>query len=164
MIELVKLWLLRVTAASLIAALADSLMPKGPVRQVGRLVCALVVLWAVVSPALELDMPGLDQAAGQLREQTGQRRQSLEQESGRMLKILIQRECSAYIVDKAEELGAVCTAQVTCAPGEGGIWLPQQAQITGELTQEQRDRLEQLIQTELGVPPQQQSYIGGETE
>jgi len=164
MIALVKLWLLRVTAASLIAALADSLMPKGPVRQVGRLVCALVVLWAVVSPALELDMPRPDQALGQLQDQTGQLRQDLEEESGAMLKKLIERESGAYIVDKAEDLGAQCTARVICASGEGGVWLPWQAEITGELTQQQREQLEELIHTELGIPPQRQSYTGGETQ
>lgn len=42
-------WLLSITGASVLCALADGLMPAGPVRRVGRLVCGLVLL-AVTSP------------------------------------------------------------------------------------------------------------------
>ena len=57
MMGLLRDWLLGVTAAALLAALAQSLMPPGPVKKAGGLVCGLVLLWAVLSPLAG----GLDQ-------------------------------------------------------------------------------------------------------
>ena len=52
MMELVGNWLTGVTAAAILCALANSLMPDGPVRRVGRLACGLAVLAAVLGPGL----------------------------------------------------------------------------------------------------------------
>ena len=54
----VRSWLLTVIAASLICALADALMPPGAVRRVGRLVCGLVLLGAILTPLARLDLSG----------------------------------------------------------------------------------------------------------
>lgn len=48
-------WLTGVTAAAILCALANSLMPDGPVRRVGRLACGLAVLAAVLGPVLRLE-------------------------------------------------------------------------------------------------------------
>jgi len=50
MMELVRGWLLGITGAAILAAVADGLMPEGGVRQVGKLVCGLVLLFAVLAP------------------------------------------------------------------------------------------------------------------
>ena len=55
MMELVGNWLTGVTAAAILCALANSLMPDGPVRRVGRLACGLAVLAAVLGPVLRLE-------------------------------------------------------------------------------------------------------------
>ena len=52
MMELVGNWLTGVTAAAILCALANSLMPDGPVRRVGRLACGLAVLAAVLAGML----------------------------------------------------------------------------------------------------------------
>ena len=48
-------WLTAVIAVSLLCAAADALMPQGAVKWAGRLVCALVLMGAVLSPLAELD-------------------------------------------------------------------------------------------------------------
>lgn len=50
MMGAVRSWLLAVIAASLLCAVAGALMPPGGVKRVGRLVCGLVMLAAVLSP------------------------------------------------------------------------------------------------------------------
>ena len=47
MIELLRVWLIGVTAAAILCALANSLMPQGPVRKVGKLALGLVMLAAL---------------------------------------------------------------------------------------------------------------------
>lgn len=160
--ELVRQWLLGATCASLMAALAEGLMPKGPVRQVGRLVCALVILCAVLRPVLGLDVPDAGRMLADLRGEVADSRMRLEQDSGQMLKTLIERESGAYIVDKAAELGAECQAQVECVLGDGGVWLPDRARVIGPLSGEQRQRLTAQIHSGLGISPDRLVYAGGE--
>ena len=57
MMDLVGNWLTGVTAAAILCALANSLMPDGPVRRVGRLACGLAVLAAVLGPVCMLVVP-----------------------------------------------------------------------------------------------------------
>lgn len=51
-----KTWLMRVIAAAILCTIAQDLSPKGSVKQVGRLVCAMVLLCVVLSPVKTLDM------------------------------------------------------------------------------------------------------------
>ena len=60
-------------------------------------------------------------------------------------------------MDKAEKLGAVCTAQVTCQAGENGVFLPQTAVLSGSFTPEQREALAQVLEEELGIPRARQT-------
>ena len=165
MIQLIRSWLTGVTCAAMIAALAESLMPQGAVRQVGRLACGLVLLWAALRPVQNMDPGGLTEYADGLRDQTRQRQLVLEEESGAILKTLIERESGAYIVDKAAEQGIVCRAEVTCAAEESGLWLPWSVRITGAMEPEQRGQLSRMIEAQLDIPLQRQDYtqvIGGE--
>lgn len=158
MMEGLRTWLLSVTAAAVLCALADSLMPKGPVKQVGGLVCALTLLWVVLRPVARLEVDGAsDWMEGQLSQihtQAGQ----LEKETDIRIKTIIEQECGAYIVDKAAQLGIRCQAEVECAPGEGGLFFPERVTIHGPLTAEQRRALSQVLQEELDVPETGQIY------
>ena len=51
MMDAAREWLLGVTAAAILAALAEGLMQEGGPKRVGRLVCGLVLLAAVFRPA-----------------------------------------------------------------------------------------------------------------
>ena len=130
MMELVGNWLTGVTAAAILCALANSLMPDGPVRRVGRLACGLAVLAAVLGPVLRLE-PMEPEA---WLDENGQVvaafwRQELEQTRAETVGAVIEQSCAAYIADKAAELGAACTAQVTCASAGGEGWLPDRVTV-----------------------------------
>ena len=75
---------------------------------------------------------------------------------------LIARETGAYIVDKAAALGAERSARVTCGRTEEGLLLPVAAEVTGALTPAQREELARLMEEELGIPKENQTYQGGE--
>lgn len=155
-------WLIQLTSAALIAALAEGMMPKGPVKQIGRLVCALMLLLVVLRPVIRLGAGGGGRMFAQIRNDADRRHEELAQENGVMLKTLIERESGAYILDKAEALGILCTVQVECAATEEGVWLPDTVYITGTLDSEQRETLTDTIESELGIAPDRQNYVGGE--
>lgn len=162
MIEMMRQWLVSVTCAALIAALAESLMPKSGAGQIGRLTCAMVLLCAILQPVLSVDVPNPNETLDAIYAKVQSEQTGLEQRAEAMLKTLIERDSGAYIVDKAAGLGVACQAQVACVQGEGGAWLPNSVLITGQMGDAQRKELIAAIQNELGILPEHQVYAGGE--
>ena len=138
-------WLLALVAASLICALADALMPKGAVKRVGRLVCGLVLASAILSP-----LAGLDVESGQ----SWLERHLASEEVNSQMKVIIEQEYAAYIVDKAAQLGAACSARTECRR-DGGLYLPQRVEVTGAVPPPLQSELVQIIVRDLGVPEEQ---------
>ncbi len=156
MMGALKEWLLSVTAAAILCALAQGLIPPGPVRRVGRLTAGLVMAAALLAPLASLR--GVEPEQWLESWQPQQEIQGLEEQRDETMKTIIEDECSAYIVDKAAQLGMACQAEVICAPAGEGVFLPQQVTVTGNLTPGQQEQLTQYIQEDLGVPPEQQQY------
>ena len=159
MIEPVRSWLLAVVAVSLLCALADAMMPNGAVRRVGRLVCGLVLLLAVLSPLAQADVSSSQRwlegwlAAGRDRET------ELREEVDRQMKVIIEQEYAAYIVDKAAELGLTCAVRVECGAPEAGVYLPIRAEVRGRLSGGGKEQLVQILTEDLGIPEPGQIYI-----
>lgn len=164
MMEAVRGWLLGVMGAALLAALAQSLMAQGPLKEVGRLICGLVVLGAVLSPLTHLDLPDPAALTAGYFQSVEEREEELRSGAQNEMKTIIEEHLEAYIVDKAEEMGIVCQAQCRCEVTGDGVVLPQEAVITGTLSETQREELTHLLEEELGLPAGQQSYCQGEEE
>ena len=153
-----KEWLIGLTCAAMLAAVARCIMPPGPVRQVGSLVCAMMLLWATLRPlGAAFAWIGGYRAATQ----TWHVEEELEQKEEQLLKSLIEQECGTYIVDKAAGLGAECHVSLACEMGEAGIWMPVSCRVIGQLTAQQRSQLEQIISMDLGIALERQEYAGG---
>lgn len=155
----VRGWLLTVIGASLICALADALMPPGAVRRVGRLVCGLVLLGAILSPLTQLDLPGGQRWLEDYLASLEAREEDLTETVNSQMKVIIEREYAAYIVDKAARLGLTCDPRVECGLSEEGLYLPVRVRVTGALTEEERARIVGMIAEDLGVPESEQLYI-----
>ena len=162
MMDGVRTWLLGVISASLLCALADCLMPSGAVKRVGRLVCGLVLLCAVLSPVPGLDLEGGGAWLEGYFSDLDTRRGELEQQVNEGMKVIIEEKCAAYIVDKAAQLGLSCTARVECRVGEDGLFVPERTRVDGRFTDVEQSRLTQLVSEDLGVPPERQAYYSEE--
>lgn len=158
--ETIRSWLIGITAAAVIAALADSLTPEGPVKKLGKLAGGLVLLLAVLGPVGKLSGIELSDLTAQYRLQSETYSAALETENDRLIKTIIEEETAAYIQDKAAELGIVCTAQVTCAADGEGVPVPASVVISGELRAEQMQALREMIGSDLNIPPEEQQYKG----
>ena len=162
MIEGVRSWLLSVIAVCLLCALADALMPRGPVKKAGRLVCGLVLLCAMLAP-----LPGLQLETGQawLEDYFAgleQQKQNLKETADAGTKGIIEEQYSAYIVDKAKELDLVCQVRVTCRTEADGLTVPDGVEVAGRFSDEEQSRLTRIIEEELLVPPERQTYYSEE--
>ena len=162
MIEGVRSWLLSIIAVCLLCALADALMPRGPVKKAGRLVCGLVLLCAMLAP-----LPGLQLETGQawLEDYFAgleQQKQNLKETADAGTKGIIEEQYSAYIVDKAKELDLVCQVRVTCRTEADGLTVPDGVEVAGRFSDEEQSRLARIIEEELLVPPERQAYYSEE--
>ena len=155
----VRGWLLTVIGASLICALADALMPQGPVRRVGRLVCGLVLLGAILSPLTQLDLSRGQRWLEDYLASLDNREAELTETVNSQMKVIIEQEYAAYIVDKAAQLGVACSVQVECALSEEGLYLPARVRVSGALTERERTQVAQMMEEDLGVPQSEQLYI-----
>ena len=53
--ELLRTWVLGVTAASLVIAVAEAIMPRGTVKKVGKLTGGLILVLVRLQPLAKLD-------------------------------------------------------------------------------------------------------------
>ena len=121
-----------------------------------------LLLAAVFRPAAELTLPaegGLSGYSAQIEEQADR----LRTDTNDWMKLVIEEQCAAYVMDKAAELGITCQVRVTCTQEEAGVFLPWRCSVTGDLAQEEQEQLVREIQSDLDIPAQRQEYIREES-
>ncbi len=152
----IRNWILSLTGAALVCAAALRLTPEGRVKGVLRMLCAVTMAAALLSPFLRdsalpdyaLELARYRAAAEAL---TGEGA-ALGQELDRGI---IEQRMEAYILDKARSLGAPLTgARVTLRWSTEGIWLPDRAELTGTYS----ETLSRLLESERGIPRQAQTW------
>ena len=159
MMGLVRQWLLGVTAAALVLALAEALAPEGGAKRVCRLAGGLALLLAAAGPVTgALKGGALTGTLEGWRERTRAVERELEERNDRFYLAIIEEETAAYVMDKARELGIDCEAEVTYGYDEEGVPCPWEIAARGRWTQEQREELSRLLEEELGVPARRQYY------
>lgn len=159
MIEMVRAWLLSVLLLCVFCALADSLMPSGGVKQVGKLVCGLVLLWGMTAPLLSLDVEsGQRWVEEQLHRWDGESG-LLKKEAEELSKPIIEEGYAAYIVDKAAEREIICRARVESKrDASAGVSLPWETWVVGNVSPADELWLRETICRDLGIPDQRQHY------
>lgn len=165
MTEGIRIWVLSVTCTAALVALAESLAPKGSVKKLLKLVGGLVLMLCVVRPVLKLDTGDLGEILTRYRVESSTREMDVGEENMRLIKAIIEEETGAYILDKARSLGIRCEVRVTAQAREGEeLPVPCQVWILGTLDEKEREALTRLIEAELAIPAEQQTYEGKESE
>lgn len=149
MMEFLRTWLLGITGAAILSALAEALMPEGGVKQVGKLACGLLMLSAVLTP-----LEGVDVTAFSVPLEYDQEQQVLREESEERMKTIIEERLNAYSMDKAKELGVDARIRVECRREEDGTILPCRVVLEPEEGQDCRT-LKNQLSADLGIPEEQ---------
>jgi len=160
--ELIRTWILTVTVSAMIIALAEGLMPQGTVKRVGRLTGGLVLMLGILQPLVHMDYDELFLVANGLGEVVVESREEQDMRNNEAMKSIIEKELSAYALDKAQTLGLGCTVSITCHLGENDVPYPDQAVVTGLSGEARKQTMMRLLREDLGIPDARQIYEGGE--
>ena len=158
MTGLIRQWLLGVVCTALVMAVADSLAPEGSVKKVCRMAGGLALLLAAAGPIIRLDGGMLSSVLEGHQALLQGYEETLEEQNNLFYQTIIEENTAAYIVDKAEEMGIFCQAEVTLSYDEDGVPCPWEVTARGDWTDEARVALARLLEDDLGVPPQRQHY------
>lgn len=157
MSEAVKEWIIGMVGASAISCIALTLTPKGRVYEVVRLLCGVLVAITMLSPVISFDYTAYAENLSKYREEYTEITTEASADGDRLVRTLIEQECSAYILDKAGELGVqVSGVTVTAKWGDDNCWYPYEANISSQ--QERNDALTGVIEAQLGIPAERQYW------
>lgn len=147
-------YVLSVICAALICGIAQSLVRDGIGKGVIKLICSVFLMVTLLAPLpglrLELESFLPDRLEGECLAAQGENmaRGAVDQ--------LIKEQLETYILDKAAALPAQVQAEVIL--NEDG--LPVAALLAGRLPPEARETLEEMIQTDLGIPKENLQWTG----
>ncbi|MFI3251352.1 MAG: stage III sporulation protein AF [Eubacteriales bacterium] len=127
MMELLRQWLLGMIGTTILVAIADGLMPSGGVKQVGKIVCGLMLLVMIVKPLLTLSEEALVAISEPWYH--GSEEEEMEKYYNDQMKSIIEGKIASYIMDKATE--SDCSAEVVCELSEDGVFVPIQVILGG---------------------------------
>ncbi len=147
--EWLRSWLLSITCAAMIAAIADALCPKGFPRTLTRMAGGLLLLLAALGPIRSLDGDALAQSVAQLGTWNAQAETGEQEE---LIKSIIAQETAAYISDKAAALGIQeARVEVRCRLTEDGFPAPESVEVRGRGSQEAWSKLEAALEADFAL-------------
>jgi len=159
MAELIRNWILGLTGAAFLTAIAMSLAPRGRVRAVTGLVAGLVTIVALISPILEFDYTAHVGNTAHFEQSLDLRMQEMEAAQERLQARIISERSAAYIWDKAESVGLVdLYIQVETARHPEGFLYPYKVWLEGVPTEEQRRTVEAYLTEVFGIPVERQIW------
>lgn len=150
-----KGYLIRLTAAAILAALVRRLSPAGGAGRAARLGAGLLVLLTAFGPLAEVDT--LAAAQSLTRSGFAVTTEDVSAEANNLLSDLISQEAETYILDKARDMDLTLSVTVETR-ADGAYPVPWSVTIRGSFTEEQRSALSQTISQELGVPEDRQEW------
>ncbi len=150
-------YIIGITAAALLCAVAKSFQLQGAVGGVIKLVCAVVMTLSILSPLTKVHLSSIEgilsdaQSAGAAaaQEGSGAARNAVAE--------IITDEVGAYILDKAEALGVELTVEVELE--KEGLPIPCGVTLRGNVSPYAKEILTEYIRDELGVGEEAQRWI-----
>lgn len=157
MSELIRNWLLSITGASMLLAVAEHIVQEGINRKIVRLAGGLVLTLLALNPLLRLDENTLGETAARFELEVQKGSEALELKQDFLYESIIEEKTEAYILDKAKKLGLDCHVSVSVA-WNGDVPVPHSASVRGNWTQQQKDELSQMMEAELGISKSLQRF------
>lgn len=136
-----------------------ALTPDGNGKKAVGIACAAVMMIATISPLKSIDLSDYSKTVFEYKTMAQEYANSGKANSENLNRLYIQEQCQAYILDKAEKLGAeVQEAKVTAEWSNDGFWYPVSCEVRHSCSGNQQKELEAYIEAELGISNENQEW------
>ena len=152
-------YIISVCTAALLCGILNSMMLKGPVKQILKLVSGLFLAFCVISPVSNIHLPDLAAISQEVQEDAQSAVLSGEKITDEALTESITRQLETYILDKAQSMGL--HPQVEVILSDDGSYLPKVATLWGDASVVKRTKLIQEIAEDLGLAKEDVQWTGG---
>lgn len=154
-----KEYTIQLIAAALICAVVFTVFDKKDLSSgIVRLICGLLMLISVISPWVKLKLGQMDDWSDAFRHAASDAVQAGQNASYQAMSERIIARTQAYILDKAGALGVSPEVTVFVESVEG-IPVPSAVRIYGNFSPFVRNRLQSILENELGIPTEAQTWI-----
>lgn len=136
-------WIISITAASILTALCQAMMPAGAVKRVSNMTCGLLLFVVILRPIFQADYNQLLDRFEDYYAGLGSYDNTLEETNFTLTENIIAQDTAAYIEDKAAEAGITCTVTVQCEEKDG-LTVPTEITVLGSLTPEEEQRVSSM--------------------
>ena len=160
MTHILQSWIRGLTAASIMASLAQQLTPPGPVKKMTEAVCGVMLMGVLMLPLARFDETMFSYALAEYRQTAAQFTGDLEAEEKQLLRSYIEQESAAYILDEARALGLTDLEVRVTVKWANECWIPAHVRVRGTFDADRRTKLSDLIASELGVGVDEQDWGG----
>ena len=168
MLEVVRGYLLRLTAGAFLSAGLLALIPKGTSKKAAAVLCGLVMLLLALTPLAQLlsmakraaippKLAPLSEAISRLELEKEEARTGIEIRNQELVARIISGRVQAYILDKAASLGLTVTVELEMETRAATPY-PKAVTIHGEATPAQKQQLQQYLEQTFAIPVQRQVW------
>ena len=137
------------------------LTPQGRIKRAAELVCGIVMVTALLSVLTSPDMRSYSEYLTRYRNEAEALCRSGEEYSENLERTVIEEKTEAYILDKAESIGAeLSDVSVLAEWSSDRCWYPSSAQLRGSVSEDKRQILSRWMEAELGITEEMQTWNG----
>lgn len=157
--ESVRVYLLRITIASLSCGILASILgKKGLCGRTVKFLCGIVVILTVIGPLVNIQTEDFKRFFRDLTLNADAVTSSGQEIAINEYADIINDRVEAYILDKAESLGAKLTVEVTLS--EDMPLVPCSVKLSGTISPYARKVLSDFIAKDLGINAEEQQWTG----
>ncbi len=150
-------YLIGICCAALLCAIVTGVLGnKGAVGAAVKLICGIFMMMTLISPLVDVRLQKLDSVFEGITMEADALAAEGEISSRNQIAAIIKEKSEAYILDKAGELGAQISVEVTLS-GDA-VPVPVGTHITGNLSPYARKQLADLLTKDLGIAGEEQRW------
>lgn len=157
--EAVGKYIVSLCSAAILCGILKNILPaKSANGALLHLVTGIFLTLVAIQPLSSIDLTALPAISDDYLSAAGRISSQGEAAAQNAMADIIKSQSEAYILDKARMLHVTLTVEVTLEAGNPPV--PSSIRLTGDISPYAKNRLEAIIRDDLGIPKENQLWIG----
>ena len=158
MIGVLSEWVRSLAVGAVFCGAVLLLAPEGKEKRAVKLTCTLMLTILLITPLRRLDARQLTELLTLQRTEESRLTEDTDELSMEICSRIIREETEEYIWDAAQRLGIGKLGIRLRLKETHGLPCPWSIELTGEVTASQKEKLALLLEGELGIPEERQTW------